>query len=405
MPQQGNENTKSNDPSGREGKRLAIISASLNIFLAAVKFFLYLLTNSSSVLAETMHSLADVTGSLLVVGGLYLSQKKSEQFPWGLYKVENIAAILSAGMIFVAAYAIAKVIYHPPSHTIRNLDMALVILFLLAVPIIIFARYEGRKAKEMNSPSLIADAEHWKSDIAPLAVVAAGIAGALLSYSIVDRISAVVILIVVMKAGYGIFRDSMKSLLDASVDGATLVKIKDVIANFPQLTEIVSLNARNSGRFIFINMNVRFSSKRLKDAHELADRIEQEIKRGIPFVEKVTIHYEPERKEYQRFAVPLHDRDGTISDHFGKAPFIALWSKRVSDKTVSAPEIIENNFAGLEKGKGMGLAKFLTEGNIDVLFTREDFKGEGPQHVLWGADAEVRKTKLRTLKELMLLEQ
>ncbi len=393
------------DPSGRDGKRLAVISAALNIFFAAVTFLLYFRTGSSSVLAQTMHSLADVTGSLLVIGGLHLSEKKSEHFPWGLYKVENIAAILSAGLIFVTAYEIAKVIYHPYPHSMRNLDMALVILLMMGIPIIIFARYEGRRAREINFPSLMADAVHWKSDIAPLFIVAAGIAGARLSYPVTDRISAFVILFVVVKSGYGIFRDSVKSLLDASVDGATLIKIKDVVGEFSQVKEVVSLNARNSGRFIFMNMDVRLSSRRLKDAHELADNIEGEIKRRIPFVEKVTIHYEPEKKECERFAAPLQDRDGTISEHFGKAPFIALWSRRVSDRKMSAPEIIENSFADMEKGKGLRLAKFLAEDNIDVLFTREDFKGEGPHHVFLGADVEIRKTELKTLKELMLLVQ
>jgi predicted Fe-Mo cluster-binding NifX family protein len=82
-----------------------------------------------------------------------------------------------------------------------------------------------------------------------------------------------------------------------------------------------------------------------------------------------------------------------------------LWSKKLSDKTVSAPEILENAFSELEKGKGLKLAKFLADGKIDVLFTKEDFRGEGPQQVFWGADIEVRKTELKTLKELMLLEK
>jgi cation diffusion facilitator family transporter len=403
--QTGAEGAGNHEVAARQGKKLAIISASLNVFFAAGKLILYFLTGSFAILAETMHSLADVTGSLLIIGGLYLSEKKSERFPWGLYKVENIAAILSAAMIFVAAYEIAKVIYHPLPRLMRNLDLALVVIFLFAIPIIIFARYEGTRAKAINFPSLTADAEHWKTDIAPLLIVAAGIAGSRLSYPVMDRIAASLILFVVLRAGYGIFRDSMKSLLDASIDGTTLMKIKDVVTEFSQVKEIASLNARNSGRFIFISMDVRFSSRSLKDAHEVADHIEGKIRKRVPFVEKVSIHFEPEKKEYQRFAVPLEDKVGTISEHFGKAPLIALWSKKLSDKTVSAPEILENAFSELEKGKGLKLAKFLADGKIDVLFTKEDFRGEGPQQVFWGADIEVRKTELKTLKELMLLEK
>jgi predicted Fe-Mo cluster-binding NifX family protein len=272
----------------------------------------------------------------------------------------------------------------------------------MAFPIIFFSGYEAKRAKAINFPSLMADAKHWRMDIAPLIIVAAGIAGARLSYPDMDRISAFVILLIVIKAGYGILRDSIKSLLDASVDRATLDKIKVLLAGgFPQVKKVISLQARNSGRFIFVHMDLGLSSKRLKDAHKIADDIETEIKRQIPFVERVIIHYEPEKRDYQRFAVPLADRDGEISEHFARAPFIALWDKRVSDGRVPAPEILENRFADLERGKGIRLAEFLVEKGIDTLYTKEDFKGKGPEFVLSDAGVDLRKTDLKTLKELM----
>ncbi len=383
-----------------EGKKLAVGSTALNVLLTAIKFSLYLITGSSALLAETVHSLTDVIGSLLVVGGLYLSEKKSEQFPWGLYKVENVVAVILACMIFLSAYEIAKVIYQPSPHGMRNLDVTLVIIFLMTFPVILFSRYEARKAKAINFPSLMADAAHWRADIAPLAVVAAGVAGARLSYPVTDRISAFAILLIVLKAGYGILRDSLKSLLDASVDKATLEKIKEVPAEFPQVKEVVSLHARNSGRFIFVDMVLELASKSFKDAHTVTDAIEAEIKRRIPFVESVIIHYRPETKEYRRCAVPLAEIGGELSEHFGKAPFIAVWDMR-RDGTTSSPEILENPFFHLEKGKGMRLAEFLVSRGVDVLYTKEDLKGKGPEHILSSLDIEVRKTDLNTLKAMM----
>jgi len=56
------------------------------------------------------------------------------------------------------------------------------------------------------------------------------------------------------------------------------------------------------------------SSKRLRDAHKVALDREGEIKRRIPFVERTIIHYEPGKRDYQRFAVPLTDKDSVISE-------------------------------------------------------------------------------------------
>jgi cation diffusion facilitator family transporter len=393
-----------NDDFVHGGKRLAALSLWLNIFLTTSKYLLYIFTNSSALLAETVHSFTDVIGGLMVIGGIYLSEKKSEKFPWGLYKVENIAAVFSAGFIFLSAYEIAKMIYHPSIGGMQNLDVTLIALCLMTLPIIVFARYEASRAKALNSPSLIADAGHWRMDIAPLVVVAIGIAGARLSYPFMDRISAFAVLLLVIKAGYGILKDSMRSLLDASVDRETLDKIKDTIKMFPQVKEISSLHARNSGRFIFVTIDLGLSLKRLKDAHEIANSIEVAIKDRIPFVERVLIHYGPERKDYQRYAVGLEKREGELSDHFGSAPYIALLNKRISDGMVLSQEILENPFLNIEKGKGIRLAEFLVEKGIDILYTKEDFEGKGPGYVFSNADVEVRKIYLKTLKEMIVLK-
>jgi cation diffusion facilitator family transporter len=383
-----------------KGRGLALSSLGLNILFTLVKFLLYRSTGSSAIFAETIHSLTDVLGSLLVVGGIYLSGMKSERFPWGLYKIENIAAMLSAGLIFISVFGIAQMIYNPSTAGLRNLDITFILLCSMMVPVLLFARYEGSRAKELNSPSLAADAQNWKMDIAPLAVVAIGIAGTKYSYPVADRIAATIVLILVVRAGYSILTDSLKSLLDASVDAATLKKIQEVLAGYPQIKETASLHARNSGRYVFVTMGLRLSLKRLKDAHEIAHTVEREIKSHIPFVERVIIHYEPETKDYQRYAVPLAGREGAISEHFAKAPFIALWDRRV-DGTVSTPEVLENPYALLEKGKGIKLAEFLVKKRIDIVYTKESFEGKGPEYVLFDADVDVKKTEVKNMKELM----
>jgi cation diffusion facilitator family transporter len=384
-----------------EGKRLALLSFGLNVCLMVSKFLLYLFSGSIALLAETVHSVTDVISSLLLLGGIHLAAKRSERFPWGLYKVENVAAVLTAVFIFISAYEIAKTTYSPHASLLRNLDVTLVILLLMTIPVLLFYRYELKAAKELNSPSLMADAMHWKMDLGPIVIVAVGVAGSRFSYPAADRFAALVILIFVIKAGYEILRDSMKSLLDASADRKTLDKIKEVTRSFAQVKDIISLNARNSGRFIFVHLELSFALKRLKEAHRVAEDIAGEIKDRIPFVERVIIHYEPEKKNYRRHAAPLANREGDISEHFGRAPFIALWDERITDGALISQEIVENPFLQIEKGKGIRLAKFLVEKGIDILYTMEDFGGKGPEYVLSDAEIEVRKTDLTSLNDLI----
>jgi cation diffusion facilitator family transporter len=347
--------------------------------------------------------LTDVVGSLLVIGGLYLSEKRSKQFPWGLYKVENVVAVISSGLIFVSAYGIARMIVMPVS-VLKNLDAGMAAVFLMALPSLAFSRAESRTAKSLNSPSLTADAENWKTDTLSLIVVGVGVLGARFAYPVMDRIAAVLVLAAVIRSGYGILKGSVQSLLDASVDDPALDRMRSIIQGFGQVQEVVELTARNSGRFIFVTAVLRLDAKRLHEAHNIADAIEREIKDHIPFVERVMIHYEPAQKAYRRYAVPLSNREGDISEHFAKAPFITLWDKR-PDGTVSAPEVLENPFVNLEKGKGIQLAELLVNKGVDILYTKEDFKGKGPEHVLSGADVEIRRTDLKALHEMLASEK
>lgn len=397
----GKEIRKKGDIRNFGGKRLAALSVGLRCILTAIVFILYLSTNSTALLSHVVHSLTDIIAGILVIAGIYLSGKKSERFPWGLYKLENIVAVIIGGLLFFSSYEIGKMIYKPSRLGMKNLDISLAVLFFMIFPTLFFSQYERTRAKVLNSPSLTADAESWRMDVAPLAVVAAGIAGARFSYQVMDKIAAGLMVIVIIVAGYRILRDSLKSLLDVSVDKTTLDVIQDIVKAFSEVKAVSSLQARNSGRFVFINIDLSFSLTHLKDAHEVANRIEKEIKDRIPFVERIVIHYEPERKSYQRYAVPVANKDEEISEHFGSAPFIALWDENIPDGTVISQEIVENPFVEMEIGKGIKLAEFLVKKGVDILYTKENFKGRGPEFVFSDAEVEIKNIDVKNLQDLI----
>ena len=134
--------------------KIAGYSTMLNAALVLPKGVLAIFTGSSAVLAKTVHSITDVIGSISVLVGIALSRGKSPSFPWGLYKVENIAAIISAFFIFLMAYEIGKDVFLTGSKQIRNIDLSIMVFLFMMIPIIVFTRYEKRKAAALNSPSL-----------------------------------------------------------------------------------------------------------------------------------------------------------------------------------------------------------------------------------------------------------
>jgi divalent metal cation (Fe/Co/Zn/Cd) transporter len=65
--------------------RVALYSTILNLFVAGIKGWLAYLSGSSALLADMVHGFSDTLASLLVLAGIWLSKRKSEDFPWGLF--------------------------------------------------------------------------------------------------------------------------------------------------------------------------------------------------------------------------------------------------------------------------------------------------------------------------------
>lgn len=392
QPQMG----QNDDPS-----RVALYSTILNILVAGTKGWLAYRSGSSALLADMVHGLSDTLASLLVLAGIWLSKRKSEDFPWGLYKVENFVALVSALFIFFAGYEIVhhvfrkktllEIAYFYPS--VLGLIGMILIIFL-------FSRYEARRARKLNSPSLLADASHWRSDIASTSIVLFALFGSWMGYPVIDRIAAVVMVAYIAKVGWDILKNSMRPLLDASIDPATLQRIREAILSFKQVKEIKSIQARNSGRYIFVHAHLVFGLKKFSPAHHLSEEIERTIRKEIPLVDRVIIHYEPQEKGYTVYAVPLGDDQRTLSEHFGEAPFFNLIRIGHPGNSVLEEKVLANPHLREEKGKGIKVSEWLLNHDVDVIYTPKPFDGKGPAYVFSSAEVEVRVTDARTVEEI-----
>jgi cation diffusion facilitator family transporter len=384
---------KSGDPS-----KIALFSTLLNILVAGTKGILAWVSGSSALLADTIHGFSDTFASVLVLVGIWLSKRKSKAFPWGLYKVENFVALVSAGLIFFAGYEIVHYVFKAEKTLIlSHFYSSLFGLLATILAIAIFSRFEAKEAKTLNSPSLRADASHWYSDIASTALVLLALLGSRVGYPILDRLAALIMVGFIAKVGWDILKDSMKTLLDASVDPNTLHRIRDMIVRFPQVKKNKSLQARNSGRFVFVRTELIFGIKKFSQAHQVSEEIEKAILKEIPQVDKVTIHYEPVKKDFLIYALPMEEDKQKVSDHFGDAPYFYLLRINTEGHMVQEEKILRNPYLKEEKGKGIKVSEWLLQNGVDTVYTRKTFDGKGPFYVFSNADVEVIITEDRTI--------
>ena len=386
----------------------------LNLLLTIIKVPLAIFTGSLAITASAIDSGTDAVASLFIYGGVRLSTRKSRSFPLGLYKLENVASVTISLFIFIAGYEIVKQIVSSSDSIPQITPISIFLLAGSSLSIFGFGQYALHVGKKTQSPVLIAEGRHRQVDVLSSIVVLVSV---LFSYFdlqtdvmgiSIDRLGAALILLFIAKAGWELLSDGMRVLLDASIDFPTLDKIHSLIYQEPAVDEIKSLIGRNAGRYRFIQAAITLNVSDLEVAHKISEAIENRILTQIPNIEKITIHYEPKVRTHDILALPLSDKSGQISSHFGEAPYFAILSLHRDNHTIDAKKITENPHCTVSTAKGLRVAEWLVEQKITHVGIKEDVLHKGPGYVLSSAGIKIRRISSKNLsdavREIMMPE-
>ncbi|MBW2590744.1 MAG: cation diffusion facilitator family transporter [Deltaproteobacteria bacterium] len=384
-----------------KGEKVALLAIGINLFLFGIKYTFSTLSGSIALKADAFHSIADVVASSTVFGGLIIAKRKTKSFPYGLYKVENLVSVMVALAIFYAGYEIVMEATKGVAVKLQNIWLTIAsVLFIIAITYG-YSRYATKVGKKINSPSLIADAKHIGVDMFSSTMVLVVLLSSFAGVNL-DRISAFIIVVIIVWSGGKILIDGIRVLLDASLDYKTLSLAEKLILAEPQVMEIQHLMGRNSGRYKFIEADISLKTHDLNRAHFITNRIETNIKSQIKNVDRVLIHYEPSKKENFIYAVPLEYADQQrISRHFGEAPYFGLITVRIKDKKAIKQKVVANPFTQADHGKGILAAELLNKHLVDVVITKESFEGKGPYYVFSNAAVDNLITDQGTVEKAL----
>jgi cation diffusion facilitator family transporter len=384
------------------GERLALTSVLVNILVTGLKYFLGVFSGSLALLADAVHSTADVVSSASIWAGIRLSRRKTKRFPYGLYKVENLVALMTAGLILLAGYEVVRSVLWA-GERVRAERLPYAILGVIAVASILwgFSRFELKRARKLNSPSLEADAQHLTTDLFSSCVILLGLAGVYWRVKFpLDKVAALIIVVLIVRVGVKIAVDAIRVLLDASLDFNTLNNIREIILETPQVSKINALMGRNSGRFKFIEADLALKVRELQKAHFVANQIENRIKSRVPNVDHVLMHYEPMKKETQVIALPVAADQVHLSEHFGEAPYFLMLTVKSEGGRLVDESLLNNPFQAVGKGKGIKVSEWLVSLGIDEVVTGKSFAHKGPYYVFSDNEVEIQQTDERNLNEI-----
>lgn len=295
---------------------VSAVSILVNLLLSVFKLAAGLLAASSAMVSDAIHSASDVFSTFIVMIGVSISEKQSDkEHPYGHERLECVASILLAVLLFVTGVGIGLSGVHTVlSGSYEELVMP-GMLALAAAAISIFVKewmfwYTRAASKRIHSGALMADAWHHRSDALSSVGALVGIAGARMGFPVCDSIASVVISICICKAAFDIFKDAVDKMVDKSCDGETEEQIKRIVMEQEGVLGIDLLRTRLFGAKIYVDLEIVADGElKLWEAHEIAEKVHDVIEGEMDMVKHCMVHVNPgkEREEEAAFLVEKKD--------------------------------------------------------------------------------------------------
>lgn len=284
----------------KKKKFAAGLSITSNIILSVLKIITGILSGSLSIVSEAIHSLSDFFASVLTFFSVIKSSKPADNdHPYGHGKYEDMAGFIEGLLIifaslFIIFEASKKIIFGVFVDT-ENISgiivMAVAVLLNIIVSSVLFS-----VAKESNSMSLYADGEHLRTDVySSLGVLIGLILIKITGYSVIDPIIAILVAVIIFRAGYVISQKSASNLLDHSLPDENIKSIKHIIKSYSGNVSLKrnSIKARQVGPVKDIDLILQFAQDTtICECHEICDEIEKQIRVLYPNC-SISIHSEP----------------------------------------------------------------------------------------------------------------
>lgn len=279
--------------------KVARLSVFSNTFLTLGKLWVGLWMGSVGVISEAIHSGLDLVASIIAFMAVRQSGKPADKtHPYGHGKFENLAGIIEALLILVAALgifyqAVSKML--EGGGAVHSLGLGAVVMGISAGMNFIISRKLFKIGHETDSPALVADGWHLRTDVYTSLGVFVGLGAIQLTgYTLLDPIIAIAVGLLIVKASIDLIRDSMGSMLDVSLPPEEEEIIKTVMSRYrDNFLEYHGLRSRKAGPHRHVDLHLVVPRHiPVGTAHILCDQIEAEIEAGLPGVE-VLIHCEP----------------------------------------------------------------------------------------------------------------
>lgn len=281
----------------RYGIVSGIVGILCNIILSVSKFFIGVISNSVSIMADGINNLSDASSNIVTILGTKLANKPVDaEHPFGHGRMEYISALVVAFLIFLMGFELGKSsiekIINPQEVTFSI--VSLVVLILSIVVKLWLAGFNEKIFKKTNNVNAKAVKQDSLNDcLATFAAIIALLISSFTDFIYADGIIGLIVAFVVILAGVGILNDIVGNLLGKAPDPELVKSIEDLMTKEKWIYGVHDLIIHDygPGRIIAsVHAEVPCDADIL-EVHEVIDRVEKEINSKLKIV--MCIHMDP----------------------------------------------------------------------------------------------------------------
>ena len=239
-------------PASREKTiiRTSIIGIFANLFLAAFKAAVGLLSHSIAIVLDAVNNLSDALSSVITIVGTKLAGKRPDKkHPLGYGRIEYLSAMVVAAIVLYAGITAGvesvRKLFEPetPDYSI----VTLIVVGAAVVVKLVLGRYVKSVGERVHSSALIASGSDASFD-AVLSVATLACAILYLAVGVqLEAVVGVVISIVIIKAGVEMLAETLDDILGKRMEPEFLSEIRKTIHEDPDVQGVFDLILHSYG--------------------------------------------------------------------------------------------------------------------------------------------------------------
>ncbi len=268
--------------------RFAWLSIAAALVTICLKTVAYLLTGSVGLLSDAVESVVNLVGGLMALAMLTVAARPAdEDHAYGHGKAEYFSSGVEGSLILVAAVGIAITAVRRllAPQALEQIGLGLGISFVASLVNLGVALLLLRAGRRHQSITLEANAYHLLTDVWTAVGVLVGVGAVVLTgWEWLDPVVGLLVAANIVRTGIGIVRQSILGLMDTALSAEDRAKVNAILAKYGEEgVQFHALRTRQAGAWRFVSFHVLVPGEwTVHRGHQLLERIEAEIRRGLP---------------------------------------------------------------------------------------------------------------------------